>query len=334
MDDTNMIEVWRANRIECLHRGHAVICDTSGQITAQWGDPTTVIYPRSSSKMIQALPLIESGAARAHGLTSAQLALSCASHIAAPYHIDPVRAWLSDLGLDDTAFRCGPQEPTDITLRDQLIRDGQQPCRIHNNCSGKHCGFLTLTKHLGAGPDYVDPAHPVQQAAFMAFDDVTDETSPGYGIDGCSAPNPACTLTGLARAMASFAGAGQRSGTRAKAQVQLTQAMMQHPELISGHGTPCTDLMRAANGQAAIKTGADGVYAAILPGLGLGIALKITDGAKRGSAPAMAALLHHLGVIPTGHPALARHMTPQITNFAGLTTGHIAISPGFAGTPL
>ncbi len=323
MNDIEMIEVWRGDRIECIHRGHAVVCDARGEIRHQWGDPTTVIYPRSSAKMIQALPLILSGAAKSHGLTTAQLALACSSHIAAHYHVDPVQDWLATLGKSDSDFRCGEEEPRDVSVRNAMIKADKTPCRAHNNCSGKHCGFLTLANHLGAGPDYVDPAHPVQVMIKDVFEALTDETSPGFGIDGCSAPNHACTVHGLARAMAQFASVGRCQTAEADAQSQLTQAMMAHPELISGNGTACTELMRACAGKAAIKTGADGVYVAILPEHQLGVAVKITDGAKRASVPALAAILHRLGILEMEHPALKAFMTPDIRNFAGLITGRI-----------
>ncbi len=163
-----LTEIWRGPMIESLHLGHAVICDDTGQIVQAWGDPELAIYPRSSAKMIQALPLIESGAAAAHGLTTEHLALACASHNAAAIHTGRVLAWLADLGLSDDDFRCGPQEPDDIPARDGLIRAGKTPCQYHNNCSGKHSGFLTLTRHLGAGPEYIDIDHPVQRACIEA----------------------------------------------------------------------------------------------------------------------------------------------------------------------
>ncbi|MGB8623813.1 MAG: asparaginase, partial [Paracoccaceae bacterium] len=202
-----MVEVWRGAFLESLHRGHAVICDAAGQVVEAWGDPDKVILPRSSVKMIQALPLIESGAAAAAGLSEAQLALACASHQGAAIHTDMVRAWLADLGLGDDDLRCGPEVPRDRETKHAMIRAYGTPCQYHNNCSGKHSGFLTLARHLGAGPEYVDPSHPVQLAVREAFEDVTGMASPGFGIDGCSAPNFATTVHGLARAMAFFAGA-------------------------------------------------------------------------------------------------------------------------------
>ncbi len=193
-----MAEVWRGDILESLHCGHAVVCDASGQIVQAWGDPDAVILPRSSGKMIQALPLIESGAADAFGLKQTHLALACASHQAAAIHTDIVRRWLSDLDLSDSDLLCGPQVPRDTGAEYIMIRANDTPCTYHNNCSGKHSGFLTVTKHLQAGLDYVDLAHPVQLAVREAFEEVTGLQSRGLGIDGCSAPNFATTVHGLA----------------------------------------------------------------------------------------------------------------------------------------
>ncbi len=210
-----MIELWRGGMLESLHLGHAVICDATGGIVEAWGDPEAVIFPRSSCKMIQALPLIESGAAEAFGLTEAQLALACASHNGAAIHTGPVSRWLADLGLGEADLRCGAQMPDDPAARKELICSDSSPCQIHNNCSGKHAGFLTLAKHLKAGPEYIEVDHPVQRAVRAAFEEVTGEASPGYGIDGCSAPNFATSVHGLARAMAFFA-AARPEGDRAR----------------------------------------------------------------------------------------------------------------------
>lgn len=309
-----MVELYRGGRLESVHRGHAVICDGAGEIIEAWGDAEATIFPRSSCKMLQALPLIESGAARAFGLTEAQLALSCASHQGAELHSRNVTAWLAQLGLSDDDFRCGPEVPRDIAARDALIIAGQQPCRYHNNCSGKHSGFLTLSRHLKAGPEYVEIDHPVQRAVKAAFEEVTAETSPGFGIDGCSAPNHATSLHGLARAMSFFATAGQRNDTRSRAAATLTRAMAAYPELVAGEGRACTEIMRATNGRVTIKTGAEGVFVAIIPEQGIGVALKIADGATRASECVMAALLVRLGVLDPAHPAAKARMNPPITN--------------------
>lgn len=325
---TPMVEIIRGDMIECQHLGHAVICDGSGDIVQAWGDPQAVVYPRSSSKMIQALPLVASGAADAFGLDEKRLALACASHEGAPIHIDEVSVWLSDLGLGEADLLCGAQPSRDKELKFQMIRDGKTPCQLHNNCSGKHAGFLTLGKHLGTGPNYVDPTHPVQKAALEVFDEVTQETSPCFGIDGCSAPNPAATMHGTARAMAFFATAHQRNDVLSKAAARLAAAMYAYPEMVAGAGRACTLLMRAAQEPLALKTGAEGYFIAILPKRGIGISLKIADGATRASNCAIAALLVRLGVVDAEHPDVKRFLNPKVKNWKGLITGEIRPAPG------
>lgn len=322
-DPVDLVEVWRGDLRENIHRGHAVICDDTGQIVQAWGDPDAVIYPRSACKMVQALPLIESGAADAFGLTPQQLALACASHQGAQMHVDAVTIWLGKIGMTESDFRCGPQEPADIATRDALIRAGQAPCQIHNNCSGKHTGFLTLMKHLKAAPVYDAVDHPVQIACKAALEETTGITSPGYGIDGCSAPNFATTVHGLARAMAFFAAADASHDVRSQAAVRLRQAMTAFPEMVAGETRACTDLMRAMDGKVAIKTGADGVYTAIIPEKKMGVALKIADGTTLAAECTIAAILVKLGVLDANHPAARARMAPDILSRRGLLAGHI-----------
>lgn len=316
-----LTEVWRGDFLESVHRGHAVIVDDSGQIVQAWGDPDKIVLPRSSSKMIQALPLLTSGAADAHSLGTEQLALACASHNGAHIHTTRVNAWLETLGLGDDDFRCGTQIPDDKEARNEMICSGDSACQVHNNCSGKHAGFLTLNKHLGGHADYIEPDHPVQMAALEAFESVTGETSPGYGIDGCSAPNYAASMTGIAKAMAWYASAADRSDLASQSAARLVEAMVTHPELVAGEGRACTELMRAMNGRAAIKTGADGFFIAIIPERKWGIALKIDDGATRGSECAIAALLVRAGVLEAEHPATLKRMNARQLNRRGVDTG-------------
>ncbi|WP_456386390.1 asparaginase [Profundibacter sp.] len=319
-----MVEIWRGDFLESIHMGHAVICDASGDIIQAWGNPDQVILPRSSSKMIQALPLIESGAAKAASLTTDQLALSCASHNSAAIHTDRVSAWLAALGLTDNDLRCGAHDPKDTDAHHALIRAGEKPCQMHNNCSGKHSGFLTLNKHLGGGSEYNEADHPVQLAVREAFEDVTGQTSPGFAIDGCSAPNFATTMHGFARAMAFFATASEDGASvRTRAAATLVQAMTTFPELVAGEGRACTELMRAMNGRVALKTGAEAVYIAIIPELKLGVAVKIADGTFRASECAIAAILVKLGVLDPNHPATLKRMNAPIKNCNDITTGYI-----------
>ena len=329
--DAELIEVWRGDILESRHRGHVAICGPGGELIDGWGDPDAVILPRSSCKMIQALPLIESGAADFRGLTERHLALSCASHEGAHLHTDFASAWLGDLGLSDNDLICGPQPPRDKAAKFELIRAHQKPGRVHNNCSGKHVGFLTLAKHLGASLDYVALDNPVQLGCRAAIEELSDVPVAGFGIDGCSAPNFSTTVRGLARAMAYFAEAGSRSGARSKAAVRLRDAMIAHPDLVAGEGHAVTELMRACDGRAAVKNGADGVFTAILPKRGIGVALKITDGADRGSNSLIAALLVRLGVLDSAHPTAVKYMTGPVTNWAGDAVGRLQPVAGITG---
>ncbi|WP_187430719.1 hypothetical protein ROLI_000340 [Roseobacter fucihabitans] len=315
---TPMVEMWRGDFLESAHSGHAVICDAGGQIVQAWGDPDKIVLSRSSTKMIQALPLITSGAADRAGLSTEQLALACASHNGAAIHTRRVEAWLGTLGLSDAALRCGPQMPDDRTAREKLICDHGAPGQCHNNCSGKHAGFLTLSHHLDAGPEYIDPDHPVQRACLEAFEATTRETSPGYGIDGCSAPNYAASLHGVARAMAHFAAAPTGS-----AETRLHEAMRLHPDLVAGEGRACSELMRAMEGKVAVKTGAEGFFTAILPEQKLGIALKIADGTTRAAECAIAAILVKLGVLESDHAATRKRLNAPITNRRKVQTGWV-----------
>ena len=322
-----MVEVLRGDFVESRHDGHAAITSADGRIVEAWGDPDTVILPRSSAKMLQALPLLESGAGA--DLSTEQLALACASHSGERRHVVLVNRWLTDLGLDDNALLCGPQASRDREHRLWMHRVGKEVTRVYNNCSGKHAGFLALAKHLEAGLDYVDPDHPVQRAVRQAIEETCDEESPGFGIDGCSAPNFAVSLAGLARTMARFAAAGASGDLRDVAMKRLVDAMIAHPDLVSGRGRACAALMDSSNEPLAVKTGAEGVYVAILPERKLGLALKIADGATRASEVAMAALLARLGTISKNHPLLNR----GIRNWDRLVAGSVRPVAGFATPP-
>lgn len=316
----NLVELWRGERMESVHAGHAVVMNSTGEIVQSWGNPDHVTYPRSSAKILQALPLIESGVADKLGLTQSQLALACASHSGAAIHTGPVQRWIGDLGFDDDAFVCGPQWPSDLPARNGLVKSDATPCRYHNNCSGKHCGFLSMVKANGWDLDYTAIDHPLQVVIKQAFEEVTDETSGGWGIDGCSAPNHAVSVRGMAHGMATIA-AADNSTTRGAAMVRLREATMAYPELVANEDRACTHLMRAGKGRVSVKTGAEGYFIAIIPEKKLGVALKIMDGTTRASECAMAAILCKLGVLDAADPLVSRYVNPTLKNFAGLITG-------------
>ncbi|QMU58745.1 MAG: asparaginase [Boseongicola sp.] len=325
-DPVLLAETTRGPFVESRHFGHAVISRADGSIVESWGNPTELVFARSAAKILQALPLVESGAGTS--LSTERLALACASHSAERRHVEMISDWLGDLGLDEHALCCGPQASRDEALAEEMIKTGEPVTRAFNWCSGKHSGFLTLSKHLGAELDYVNIDHPVQLAVREAFEDMTGMDSPGFGFDGCSAPNFATNLSAMARAMAVIAAAEDRADVRGKAASELCRAMIAHPEMVGGEGRVDTELMRVAREPVAIKSGAEGFYVAIIPGQKLGIALKVSDGASRGSEVAIAALLVRLGVLDINHPVVSGILAQTLTNWAGLAVGSVRPAEG------
>ena len=290
MTNPILVELTRGPIVESVHRGAVAIADTKGATVFALGDVERAIYPRSALKPIQALPLAESGA----GVSEEELALACASHSGEPMHTVPIAAWLARIGCTQDDLACGAHPPRYEPVWEEMIRRGEKPGRIHNNCSGKHTGFLALARHWNIATDgYERVDHPVQQAVRQTLSELSGIADFAWGIDGCTAPNFALPLSAFARALAKLP-------TRAGG-ARVVSAMIAHPELVSGTGRACASLMRAMK-NVAVKAGAEGVYAAIVPERGLGIALKIDDGAGRAAETAIAAVLAKLGVLPRDHP--------------------------------
>lgn len=299
MADPVLVEVTRGRLVESVHRGAIAIVDAGGDIVFSLGDIALPVYPRSALKPIQALPLLESGAADASGVSDEEIALACASHSGEPMHTTRVAAWLARLGLGEGDLACGAHSSRYEPVADDMIRRGEMPTRIHNNCSGKHTGFLAVARHWKIGTaGYERHDHPVQQAVAKALGELSGiQGELPWGVDGCAAPNFALPLAAFARALARLADPAQLGGPRARAAGRVVAAMMAHPELVAGTGRACTMLMRAGGGRYAVKTGAEGVYAAMIPGHGIGVALKIDDGAGRAAETAIAFLLARLGLV-------------------------------------
>lgn len=294
-----LVEVTRGDRVESTHRGAIAVCDAAGGISVAVGDIEAPVYPRSSLKPVQALPLIESGAAARYALGSEEIALACASHSGEPQHTSRVAAWQAKIGCSVADLACGAHRPMHEATANEMVARGERWTPLHNNCSGKHTGFMTVARRLGAPvAGYELPDHPVQRLVAQTFSELSGVPGPlPYGIDGCTVPNFVVPLRALALAMARIADPGKLAPERADACRRIVSAMTAHPELVAGTGRPCTRLMRQAPA-VAVKTGAEGVFVAILPSLGLGAALKIEDGAGRAAETAIAALLISLGAMP------------------------------------
>ena len=300
MTNPVLVEVTRSDAIESLHRGAIAIADAQGRLVHAIGDVAAPLYPRSALKPLQAIPLLTSGAAETFGLGDKELALACASHSGEPFHVEAVAGWLARIGASEVDLACGPHPPLNDGAAAALAQMALSPTRLHNNCSGKHTGFLSVAKKIGAPfAGYEAPEGPVQSLVkeairhFCAFDPSTLPPA----LDGCQAPAFRLPLVHLAQGMARFATGQNLPAVEADAAAKLLRAMRARPDYVAGHGRLCTRLIpRLADG--IIKSGAEGTYAAALPGLGLGVALKIDDGAKRAAELALIASLVHLGALP------------------------------------
>jgi L-asparaginase II len=320
-----LIEITRGDTAESAHRGAFVIVNDQHQVVASAGDIDFPIYPRSAVKPLQALPLIESGAADRWHLSDCELALACASHNAEPRHVGSVLAWLKKAGLSERDLACGPQAPISEAARERLLLQNVRPGRVHHNCSGKHAGFLSTAAHLDEpAVGYLELEHPVQQRVKKVLAEITDNAldESTVGVDGCGAPVFGMPLRGLALAMARYGTGIGLSGSRAMAAVRFYRAMVREPCMVAGTNRWCTLAMQIAGECLAVKGGAEGVYCAIVPGQKIGIALKIDDGGSRAAEALMGSLLVRyakLGPNPSGK--LEKLSLPPIFNAEGKAVG-------------
>ncbi len=334
MTNPVLVEVTRDPLVESSHRGAIVVIDASGRHVASIGDVATAIFPRSAVKALQALALVESGAADRYGFGPTELALACASHNGEPRHVEGVAKMLAAAGRTAGDLACGPQAPSNRDAADALVRAGITPAAIHNNCSGKHAGFICLACHLGIDPKgYVRPDHPVQREVTAVLAAMTD-TPLGddvRGVDGCSIPTYAVPLERLALAHARFVTGEGLPPARADAARRLREACMAEPFMVAGTGRFCTDAMTLFPGRLYVKTGAEGVFCAAFPESGLGVALKCDDGAPRASETMMAAVI--AAFLPMSDDERARfaaRLTPPVVNRAGNKVGEARAVAGLA----
>jgi L-asparaginase II len=303
-----LVHALRGGVVESFHRGAVAVVDADGGVHTQLGDITRPIFPRSAVKVLQALPLVESGAAERFGLTDAELALACASHGGQAHHASTAASMLAKAGVDVAALECGAHWPYHDGALKALAAAGQEPSALHNNCSGKHSGFVCLGclmaddsksggDHRAFLKGYVTPDHPVMREVTAALQASTgcDLTQAARGTDGCSIPTYAIPLQHLAHAFARVATGVGLSPGRAQAARRLRSAVAAAPEMVAGTGRFDSRVMAQLGERVFCKVGAEGVYCAALPELGLGVALKMDDGnTARAAEVVMAALIQRL----------------------------------------
>lgn len=289
-----IVEVTRGGIVESRHRGAVAVMDADGAAVLTLGDVDAPVFPRSAVKALQAVPLIESGIADRLGLTPAEIALACSSHSGEPDHLAGAASMLAKVGRDHRSLECGPHWPLGDEAYRALASERRQPNALHNNCSGKHAGFVCLACGLDQDPaGYIRAEHPVQQAVKDSLETWTGAAHEASrcGIDGCSIPTYAVPLAALARGFARFGTGAAVSPSYAAAAARIRRAVAGHPFMVAGTGRFDTRVMEALRERVLVKSGAEGVHCAALPELGYGIAVKCDDGAGRAAEAVTASLI-------------------------------------------
>ena len=337
-----LVNVMRGAAIESTHCGAIAVVDADGAIVASLGDIQRPIFPRSAIKVLQALPLVASGAADRLGLTDAELALACASHNGEALHAQTAAAMLAKAGLDHTALECGAHWPYLDTASRALAAQGQEPTALNNNCSGKHAGFLCLACALHGGVNlrqyvsgYVKPEHPVMREVTAAVQATTgcDLATAPRGTDGCSIPTYAIPLRQLAHAFARVGtGVGLSEG-HARAAKRLRAAVAKAPFMVAGTGRFDTRVMEQLGERVFCKVGAEGVFCAALPERGLGVAIKIDDGNNaRACEVVMAAVIEAFVALDDAQADLMRTLSEvTMKNWNGNEVGKLLASAVLRG---
>jgi L-asparaginase II len=335
MTNPIVVEVLRGGRVESAHRGAGAVVDAGGRVVFAFGDVERPVYPRSAVKALQALPLIESRAADRLALSEKEIALACASHSGEDAHVALAGAMLAKAGRDESALECGAHWPLGEAAARALARSGRSPGPLHNNCSGKHAGFVCLACASGIEPrGYVAPGHPVQREVTAALADVTLARlgEENRGVDGCSIPTYAIPLRSLARGFARFATGQGLSPRRAQAATRIRSAVAAHPAVVAGAGRFDTEVMTILGKRAFAKAGAEGAFCAALPELGLGLAVKADDGGARAAQAMVAALLRRFGGFDEClKERLAPFAAPRFVNWAGIEVGSLRPAGPLAG---
>ncbi|MBV8603585.1 MAG: asparaginase [Pelomonas sp.] len=335
-----LAEVLRGGAVESAHLGSLAIVDGDGGLVLALGDVDARVFPRSAVKLLQALPLVESGAADRLGLSDAELALACASHSGEPAHVATAAGMLAKAGLDAAALECGTQWPSREPVLRGMFERGEAATPLHNNCSGKHAGFVCVACELALARDvdprdfargYVGAGHAVMREVGAALSAATgsDVDAAPRGTDGCSIPTYALPLRALALGFARAATGRGLSPGRAAAAKRLRQACAAAPFMVGGTQRFDTRVMEAFGEAVCCKVGAEGVYCAALPTLGLGVALKVADGGVRGAEAALAAVVEAL--LPPGEAQAALlqgHSRQALHNWRGIEVGEIRAAQG------
>lgn len=323
------VRVLRGGLLEAVHHVSVVVATGAGVERAA-GNPDRPTWFRSGAKPIQALAVVETGAAAEYGLSPEEIAVAAGSHNAEERHVRTVRSLLAKAGIPEDALLCGVHPPAGERARDRLAASGTVPSAVHNNCSGKHAAMLAAAKRLGAPlATYLDPGHPVQRLnrANVSLFTGVPEAEVRIGLDGCSAPLFGVPLARMAVAFARFATPPAALPERTRTAVRtVLDAVAAHPEMVAGEERNDTDLMVASGGRLLTKIGAEGLQLVGVRDGDLGLAMKVEDGNPRAYKWILRPLLLSLGLLA---PEEARHLggwsDPVLRNWRELEVGRVEV---------
>ena len=321
MTNPIIAQLFRGTTVESQHRGAYAVSDADGKIIASAGDVDLPVFPRSAIKAFQCLPLVASGAAHHFNLSDQEIALCCASHNGEPEHVATARSILAKAGIDEVCYECGVHWPSHREAAFELVRHGQKPAQVHNNCSGKHAGMLAFAKFSGADlKDYVKINHPVQQAIAKTLGDYcgVDIANSPVGTDGCSVPTWAIALKNLSLGFARLTNPANPAAQR------ILKSAIANPFYVAGSDRFDTKLMTVMP-KIFAKVGAEGVYCGAIPHAGLGFALKIDDGAERAALVGAAHMLATLDIwTPEEKAQLTTLATEPLSNWRKIPVGQMS----------
>lgn len=317
----------RNDHIECVHSGSVAVVDTTGRLIAYAGDPAAYTFSRSALKPFQALPFTLAGGIQKFSFTEQQTALMCASHSGEDVHVHAVSDMLAKADCTERDLRCGCHMPERF-LHGEAVPPGFAMDQRHNNCSGKHAGFLAYCQMGGYSTyDYLDSSHFLQREIVKVVSDLS-ETSPTqfwYGTDGCSAPNIGLPLSRLAKIWARFGAARRDADECQRGMATLADAMMNWPEMYSGTGRADNVLTRAGRGKWVSKTGAQGVRCVGARVHGLGIALKVGGGDYPTAYAVTIEVMRQLGILDAETTSeLQEWLEPVLRNCNGSAVGQLS----------
>lgn len=329
-----LAKVIRGETVESVHRGHLLIIDGEGNEIANIGDAENVAFIRSSAKAFQLIPCLLSGAAEKFGFIESEIALACASHSGEKIHTVIAEKMLKKAGLNESDLRCGTHTPFDEKRAEEMIKAGEKPTQLHNNCSGKHAAMLAFAKHIGADLKTYDLIeNPIQQAILETVAQFTETPKDDIpiAVDGCCAPNFALSVRAMAKSFLKLVFPPEDFDENLREVCRrIVTAKMNYPELVGGTDRLDTLLMNAARGKIISKIGAEGVWlCGVLPNQtykkGLGIAMKIEDGDdKRARAVISVEVLRQLGIF---NAETLRQISPlPIKNRRGEIVGRVEAS--------